>query len=86
MCLLSALCKNDHTHFVNVRDKLPLGRVPRLLLGSSQLGLDVEQLHLKIGSLCVPGEKGGDHERREGDMRQVGINTSVTMEELKGKG
>ena len=48
----------SHTHFVNVRDEFSFGRVPCLLLGRPQLGLDVEQLYLQIGSLCVPGEGG----------------------------
>ena len=61
----------SHTHFVNVRDELPLRRVPRLLLGSPQLGLDVEQLYLQISSLCVPeeGRRGRGRGRGRGELR-----------------
>ena len=42
------------THIVDVGDELPLGRVPRLLLGSPQPRLDVEQLYLQVGAFCIP--------------------------------
>ena len=45
------------THIVDVRDKLPLRRVPSLLLSSPQLRLDVEQLYLQVGTLRVPAEE-----------------------------
>ena len=43
-------------YLVDVGDQLALRWVPVLLFGSSQLGLDVEQLYFNVGPLCIPSD------------------------------
>ena len=41
-------------NLIDVGDQLPFRRVPVLLLGSSELCLDVEQLNLNVATLSIP--------------------------------
>ena len=51
---LQGLYNIKKTSLVNIRHQPPFLWVPVLLLGSSQLGLNVEELNFKIATLCVP--------------------------------